>query len=145
MCCLRHATIAAFLLLLGGCSFFDLWNEAEAPVESPKIESRAPGGPVAGARLAVSPRYQSDQGMAPGKIEKIKGFAGNRFRRPAVVIQAPPVERRRIVKDLSPQRWGLDLQPIPASIELGSPSLADLISDRDWRVRTSKMLDLLFQ
>lgn len=166
----RLAATAAILSLLGGCSFFGFWDAPEAPADATNIDSQVPGQvpgrQLEGRQLAALPGYLSDQDVAPGGIEAIRGFIGSPTRRPtrrpaprsawapaAVPIQ--PVERQLSLKDLLPRRQYLgrqylgrqilDLQPISAGIESGTRSLAELIADRDWRLRTSETLNRLFQ
>lgn len=148
----RIAATAAIFLLLGGCSFFGFWDAPETPVDAPKIDSQGPGGPLEGTQLAALPTYQSDEDVAPGRIEAIRGFVGSPPRRPTrrparitAAVQVRPIKRHLTLKDLLPRRQILDLQPIAAGFESGSYSLADLIADRDWRKRTSETLNRLFQ
>lgn len=141
----RHAAMAAILLLLGGCSDFGLWDEAEAPADLPQIASQIPNSPVAGARLGVMPGYPPDQDTALGRIDEIKAFAGNRLHWPAAPVQVSPIMIPPTVKDLPPAREGLDRHPIPASFKPDSRSLADLVADREWRERTSEMLKRLYR
>ncbi len=153
---LRLAATAAILLVLGGCSFFGFWDAPDTPAEATTIGSQGFGGPLDGTQLAALPTYQSDQDVAPRGIEAIRGFIGSPARRPLhrpirlsawAPAAAPlqPVERQLTLKDLLPRRQILDLQPIPAGFESGSRSLAELIADRDWRLRTSETLNRLFQ
>ena len=112
----RFAAIAAVSLLLGGCSFFGFWDEPEIPAEVPKIDSQGPGGMVAGTQLAALPQYQSDQDLAPRRIEAIRGYVGSPPRRPkgaTAAVQAPVVQRRLTFKDLLPQRQVLEGDPPP--------------------------------
>ncbi len=165
----RLAATAAILLLLGGCSFFGFWDAPEAPADAANIDiqgpGQGPGGPLEGRQLAALPGYLSDQDVAPGRIVAFRGFIGSPARRPtrrsaprsaprpawapaAVPIQ--PVERQLSLKDLLSRRQNvgrqiLDLQPISAGFESGTRSLAELIADRDWRLRTSETLNRLFQ
>ena len=152
----RLAATAAILLLLGGCSFFGFWSAPETPAEATQIDSQDLGRPHQGTQLAALPTYQSDQDVEPRRIEAIRGFIGFPPRRPLrqpirlsawapAAVPLQPVERQLILEDLLPRRQILDLQPIPASFESGSRSLADLIADRDWRLRTSETLNRLFQ
>ncbi len=141
----RRAAMAASLRLLGGCSDFGLWNEAEAPADIPQIASQIPNSPVAGARLGVMPGFPPDQDTALGKIDEIKGYAGNRPHWPAAAVQVTPIKIPPTVKDLRPARDGLDRHPIPASFKPGSRSLADLVADGEWRKRTSEMLKRLYR
>ena len=144
----RFAAVAAVLFLLGGCSFFGFWDAPETPAQVSKVDSQGPGGPLEGRQLAALPGYLSDQDVAPGRIEVLRGFIGRpavRPARPTAAIQAPPVARRVSLKDLLPQDQVLDLQPIAAAFEPGSITLADLIADRDWRKQTSETLSRLFQ
>ncbi len=141
----RHAAMAAILLLLGGCSDFGLRDEAEAPADIPQIASQIPSSPVAGARLGVMPGYPPDPNTALGKIDEIKGYAGNRPHLFVAAGQVYPVKIPPTVKDPRPAREGLDRHPIPASFKPGSHSLADLVADREWRKRTSEMLKRLFR
>jgi hypothetical protein len=141
---LRVAAAAALVLSLASCSFFGFWSEPEAP----KLDQHSTARPLEGTQLAALPGYQSDQDVAPGRIEAIRGFVGYPPRRPARVtaaVPAPPIKRRLTFQDLLPRQQVLDLQPIPASVEPGSHSLADLVADRDWRKRTSEKLSRLFQ
>ena len=141
---LRVAVAAVVVLSLGGCSFFGFWDEPEVP----RIEQQSAVRPLEGTQLAALPTYQSDQDVAPDRIEAIRGFVGSPPRRPAPVtaaFQVRPTERHLTFKDLLPRRQILDLQPIPAGFESGSRSLADVIADRDWRKRTSETLSRLFQ
>jgi hypothetical protein len=144
--------MAAVFLSLGGCSFFDFWGAPEAP----KADRQITAVPAQGTQLAALPGYQTDQDVAPGWTGKTTGFIGNPARRPAAVIEAPPVKRRLTFKDLLPAPlpapaapWAarpvLDLQPIAASFEPGPQTLADLVADQDWRKRTSETLNRLFQ
>ncbi len=140
--------MAAVLLLLGGCSFFGFWDAPETPADVSKIDSQRPGGPLEGPQLAALPTYQSDQDVAPDRIEAIRGFVGSPTRRPARItaaVQMRPIKRRLTFNDLLPRRQVLDLRPIPAGSEAGSHSLANLIADQDWRKRTSETLNRLFQ
>ncbi len=146
----RFAAMAAVLLLLGGCSFFDFfWDQPETPAEGPKIDGQGLGGPLEGAQLAALPGYQSDRDVAPARIEAIRGFVGSPIRRPdrrpVAAVQLRPIKRRLTFKDLLPGQPVLELQPISADFETGSHSLAELISDQNWRKRTSETLNRLFQ
>ncbi len=146
---LRFAAMAAVVLSLGGCSFFDFWGAPEAS-KADRRSTVAPAlAPPQGTQLAALPGYQTDQDVAPGWTGKTTGFIGSPARRPAAVIEAPPVKRRLTFKDLLPAplpaRPVLDLQPIAASFEPGSHTLADLVADQDWRKRTSETLNRLFQ
>ncbi len=162
----RLAATAAILLLLGGCSFFGFWDAPEAPADAANIDSQSPGqgpgGPLEGRQLAALPGYLSDQDVAPGRIEAFRGFIGSPARRPAprsawapAAVPIQPVEHQLTLKDLLSRRQNLgrqnlgrqilDLQPISAGIESGTHSLAELIADRDWRLRTSETLNRLFQ
>ncbi len=148
----RIAATAAILLWLGGCSFSGFWDAPETPAQGPKIDSHGPGGPPGGAlegtQLAALPGYLSDQDMAPGRIEAIRGFIGGPSVRPTgatAAVQVRPVVREPTFKELLPRRQVLDLQPIAAALQPGSHSLADLIADRDWRKRTAETLNRLFQ
>ncbi len=144
----RLAATAAVLLLLGGCSFFGFWDAPETPAIAPEIDSQGPGGPLEGTQLAALPTYQSDQDMVPSRVEAIRGFVGSPSRRPmriATLGQLRPMARHLTFKDLLPRRQILDLRPISAGFESGSHSLADLIADRGWRLRTSETLNRLFQ
>ena len=91
------------------------------------------------------------QDVAPSRIEAIRGFVGSpsvrpiRLMRPTAAVQSRPTERELTFKDQLPRRQVLDLQPMPAALQPGSHSLADLIADRDWRKRTSDKLNRLFQ
>ena len=156
---LRFAAMAAVFLSLGGCSFFDFWGAPEAPKADQ--HSAATSASAQAIQLAALPGYQSDQDVAPGWTGQPTGFIGSPARRPAAVIEAPPVKRRLTFKDLLPApllaplatplaaplaaRPVLDLQPIAASFEPGSHTLADLVADQDWRKRTSETLNRLFQ
>ncbi len=144
----RLAATAAILLLLGGCSFFGFGDGPETPADAPKIDSQGRGGPLEGTQLAALPTYQSDQDMGPSRVEAIRGFVGSPSRRPtriATLGQVRPMARHQTFKDLLPRRQIPDLRPISAGFESGSHSLADLIEDRDWRLRTSETLNRLFQ
>ncbi len=150
---LRFAAMAAVFLSLGGCSFFDFWGAPEAP----KADRQITAVPAQGTQLAALPGYQTDQDVIPRRIGETTGYIGTPLRRPAAVIEAPPVKRRLTFKDLLPAplsapllaplatRPILDLQPIAASFEPGSHTLADLVADQDWRKRTSETLNRLFQ
>ncbi len=152
----RLAATAATLVLLGGCSFFGFGDASETPAEAPKIDSRDLGGPLDGTQVAALPGYRSDRNVAPSRGEAIRGLIGSPTRRPAYQLlrrsagvpaaaPLPPVERRLTLKDLLPRRQILDLQPISAGFVSASHSLAELIADRDWRLRTSERLSRLFQ
>ena len=96
--------------------------------------------------MAALPGYLSDQDVAPSRSELIRGFIGSpSVRPPTAAVQVRPIKRRPTLKDLLPRRQILDLQPIAAAFEPSSYTLADLISDRDWRKRTSGTLNRLFQ
>ena len=150
----RIAAAAAVLLLLGGCSFFGFWDAPETPSDKSNIDSHGLGGPLEGTQLAALPGYRSDQDVTPGGVQVNRGFIGVPSVRPAratASIPVQPLAPEMTLKDLLPppqlqaQPQVLDLQPIAAAFEPSSFSLADLITDQDWRRQTSETLSRLFQ
>ena len=141
---LRVAAATAVILSLAGCSFFDFWSEPKGPEGFQNSTVR----PDARSQFAALPDYLSDQDVSPGQIEVVRGDIATPRRRPdpvTAVLQAQPIERQLILGDFLPQGLVLDIRPSPASFEPGSHTLADLIADRDWRIRISETLNRLFQ
>ena len=146
---LRVAAATAVILSLAGCSFFDFWSEPEGP----EVTQNSTVRPDARRQFAALPDYLSDQDVSPGHIEVVRGEVvrgdvATPRRRPVpatAVLQARPIERQLILGDFLPEGLVLDIRPVAASFEPGSHTLADLIADRDWRIRTSETLNRLFQ